>query len=95
MKNMTTASRPTYLAKMYFAEETVVQGRTLIGKQYAVIDGVVAMQYIYRLSTDPSKETCSAFLPCYERHDLMALRNAIPSERWDTLVMSGAISSKL
>jgi hypothetical protein len=90
-----TASHPTHLAKMYFAEETVVQGRTLIGKQYALIDGVVSLQHIYRLSNDPSKETFDAFCPCYERHNWMALRAAIPSERWEALQMCGAIPSNM
>ena len=95
MKTMTTASHITHLAKMYFAEETVVQGRTLIGKQYALIDGTVSMQYIYRLSTDPSKETFSSFQECHERHDWMALKAAIPRERWEALQMCGSIPAIL
>ena len=104
MKTTTTeAHHYTTLAKMYFApgttardvdgrmrDECYIPGRRLVGKQYILHNGRIYVQYIYQPLADPNAETLGDLRSCWENHDWVALRNAIPAERWRSLVAAEA-----
>jgi len=93
MKTTTTETHHyTNLAKMYFAprRRPVSRAHRLIGKQYTLHNGRIYVQYIYQPLADPNAETLGDLRSCWENHDWAALRNAIPAERWRSLVAAGA-----